>query len=114
MTPNRKSLKFAPNLVPLVLSGEKDCTWRLWDDKDLKVGDEVDLIARPELKVFAKAKITSVSSKTMGKLTAEDKKGHEPFKNVEEMYDTYSDYYQREVGPDSPVTVCRFRLIERN
>ena len=38
-----KVLKFREYLVPLVLSGEKDSTWRLFDDKDLSVGDEIEL-----------------------------------------------------------------------
>ena len=29
-----KILKFAPKLVPLVLSGEKTSTWRMFDEKD--------------------------------------------------------------------------------
>lgn len=111
MPTNSKTLKFAPDLVPLILNGEKDCTWRLWDDKDLKVGDEVDLIARPELTVFARAKITSVSNKTMAELTIEDKIGHESFVDDDEMYEVYASYYQRPVKPDSPVTVYRFELV---
>ena len=38
----RKSIKFRDNLAKLVLAGEKDLTWRLFDDKDFKEGDEVD------------------------------------------------------------------------
>jgi len=36
-----KTLKFANNLVSLILSGEKTATWRLFDDKDLTKGDKV-------------------------------------------------------------------------
>ncbi|NOY35708.1 MAG: ASCH domain-containing protein, partial [bacterium] len=48
----RKSLKFKEHLVPLVLSGEKISTWRLFDDKDLRVGDKVDLINSDTKEVF--------------------------------------------------------------
>ena len=34
-----KLVKFRDYLVPLVLSGEKDSTWRLFDDKGLSEGD---------------------------------------------------------------------------
>ena len=34
-----KTLKFASHLVQKILSGEKTSTWRLFDDKDLQVGD---------------------------------------------------------------------------
>lgn len=39
-----KTIKFRDYLVPLVLSGEKNSTWRLFDDKDIQVGDTVQLI----------------------------------------------------------------------
>ena len=29
-----KTFKFSAHLVPLILSGEKTCTWRLWDDEE--------------------------------------------------------------------------------
>jgi len=38
-----KTVKFRDYLVPLVLSGGKTSTWRLFDDKDLSVGDEIEL-----------------------------------------------------------------------
>ena len=44
-------------MVVKVLSGEKTTTWRLWDDKDLKTGDEVLFVYRPEKTSFAKAKL---------------------------------------------------------
>jgi hypothetical protein len=30
-----KTLKFYDNLIPLILSGEKTSTWRIFDDKNL-------------------------------------------------------------------------------
>ena len=45
-----------------------------------------------------------------GKLTPEDKNGHEPFASEKEMYDTYAGYYQQTVEPETVVKVIRFRL----
>ncbi len=36
-----KTLNFSDKLVPLVLSGAKTATWRLFDDKNLAIGDEL-------------------------------------------------------------------------
>lgn len=36
-----KTLKFAPHLVPLVLSVEKISIWRLFDEKNLTDGDKL-------------------------------------------------------------------------
>lgn len=96
MTTENKTLKFSPDLIPLILSGKKDSTWRLWDDKDLRGGDVITLIRRPELTPFAIAKVTSCIEKPLGELTKKDKKGHEPFTSDEEMYRRYSDYYKNQ------------------
>lgn len=107
-----ESLKFESGLADLVLSEQKNCTWRLWNDKQLTVGDEIKLIRRPEMAVFAHAIITALAEKTMGELTHEDKVGHEEFETDEEMYDTYSHYYNRPVNSESPVTIIHFQLTE--
>jgi hypothetical protein len=50
-----KTIKFRDYLVPLVLSGEKNCTWRLFDDKDIQRGDNVSLINWNTKEPFANA-----------------------------------------------------------
>lgn len=60
-----KTLKFDQSLVPLVLSGEKNSTWRLFDDKDLITGDDLILMNKQTGEEFAKAKIVWVSLKQL-------------------------------------------------
>ena len=108
-----KQIKFAPELVKLIKVGEKTSTWRLFDDKDLKEGDVVDFVARPELTVFAQAKLTKVIKKKLGKLTEKDKEGHEKFASDEEMYKTYEGFYNQPVGPNSPVKLIWFEIVKR-
>ena len=69
-----KVLKFRDNLVPLVLSGEKNSTWRLFDDKDLTVGDDIELQVFVTNNKFAEAKIVEVIEKRFGDLSDDDKK----------------------------------------
>lgn len=108
---SNKTMKFAPDLVPLVISSEKTSTWRLFDDKDLKEGDIVDFIRRPELTKFATAKLTSVIEKPLGKLTQKDKEGHEKFASDEEMYKTYEGYYNQPVSPETTIKLIRFKIL---
>jgi hypothetical protein len=108
-----KSLKFSPELVPLVKNGSKTTTWRLFDDKNLEVGEVVELIARPELTIFSQAKITEVITKKMGELNNGDKLGHESFCSDKEMYKTYSGYYKQMVDKNSPVTIYKFKLLNK-
>lgn len=39
-----KTLKFTPELCALIVTGQKKSTWRLFDDKNLQVGDELSFI----------------------------------------------------------------------
>lgn len=108
-----KLVKFRDYLVPLVLSGQKNSTWRLFDDKNLMVGDEIELREFGKESSFAKAKIIKMVEKPFGELTISDKEGHETFKNDEEMYKTYSGYYDTQVSPSTVVKIIWFELLER-
>jgi hypothetical protein len=110
-SPTVKALKFSPSLVPLILSGQKTTTWRLWDDKQLQPGDIVTFIRRPQLQPFVQAQIVSVTEKPFGQLDKDDKQGHEPFSSDQEMYTTFSNYYRQPVTPTTLVKVVKFKLI---
>jgi hypothetical protein len=108
-----KLVKFRDNLVPLVLSGEKTSTWRLFDDKHLSVDDEIELREFSKENSFAKAKIIKVIEKAFKDLSEDDKQGHEKFSSDKQMYETYTGYYNTKVGPDSIVKIIWFELLER-
>jgi hypothetical protein len=105
-----KTLKFRKYLSELILRGEKDSTWRLFDDKDLCKGDTVSFLIWETGEEFAKAVLLDVKEKTFGELTADDWEGHEKFSSEEEMYATYTKYYVRQVTKDSPVKIIKFAL----
>ena len=105
-----KTINFASNLVPLVLSGKKTSTWRLFDDKALVEGDEIQLREFGKESIFSNAKITRVVEKPFNELTIKDKEGNETFKNDEEMYKTFSGYYHTEVGPETNLKIIWFEL----
>ena len=105
-----KVLKFREHLAQLVLAGEKDLTWRLFDDKNISVGDHVDMINWNTGEKFGEADVVDVWEKPMGKLEEKDFDGHEKFTSQEEMYQTYKTYYGDRVGPDTIVKVIRFKL----
>lgn len=89
-----KTLKFTENLIPLILSGEKTFTWRIFDDKDLSLGDELSFINKATGGEFAKARIVSIYEKTLGQIDETDfDNGHERFESPEEMLASYRSYY---------------------
>ena len=113
MISTMKSLKFRNYLVPLVLSGENTSTWRLFDDKNLSAGDNVELKEFVTLKHFANARLTKVIENSFKDLTDEDRQGHEVFNSDAEMYENYKMYYKTDVGPDTLVKIIWFDLTEK-
>lgn len=94
--------------------GKKTSTWRLFDDKDLSVNDEVRLIdkvdpSRPETwKVMGMAHINTVIQKRLGDIEPADYEGHERFSSPKEMVETYQKYYGSDVNLDTIVKIIRF------
>lgn len=105
---DKKQIKFAAPLAALIQDGEKTCTWRLFDDKNLTLGDEVIFINSDTKTSFGSAVLTVVRTKLMKDVDAEDFDGHEPFSTEEEMYKVYRSYYGDRVGPDTEVKIIHF------
>lgn len=109
-----KQLGFIEELIPLVKSGEKTVTWRVNDDKNLSAGDTIEAVEAVTRKPFCKIELLSVRTTTFGKLSEDDWKGHEKFPTKQAMYDQYTKNYGFAIGPETPLKVIKFRLIERN
>ena len=103
-----KKLKFEPHLCEQILSGNKTSTWRLFDDKDLQVGDTLQLVNRETLEIIGTATITKLRIKALGTLTPEDWVGHEKYPNEEFMYATYRKYYGDRVDENTEVKIISF------
>ena len=106
-----KMLKFRKNLSELILSGNKTSTWRLFDDKDLSVGDQISFVVWETGEEFAHVELIFVKETTFGQLTNDDWEGHEKFKSDEDMYDIYEKYYNRPVDKNSPIKIIKFRFL---
>ncbi|MBN2016031.1 ASCH domain-containing protein [Candidatus Dojkabacteria bacterium] len=108
-----KTLKFYKNLCKLILKGEKNITWRLFDDKDLQVGDEVLFVVKETGREFVKARLVDIKEKTLGEIDDSDFDKHEKFSSEQEMYETYSKYYNCRVDENTPVKVIEFQVLEK-
>ncbi|MCR4333427.1 MAG: ASCH domain-containing protein [Patescibacteria group bacterium] len=108
-----KTLKFAPHLVEKILSGEKTATWRLFDDKDLKEGDELIFINKETGEQFGTATITSLKVTTLGTLTDEDRAGHEKYTSDDEIYASFRKYYGDKVDENSEVKILTFDFKDK-
>jgi len=107
-----KTLKFRQSLVKPILSGSKDSTWRLFDDKDLSPGDVISFLVWETKKEFAEAELLEVTEKRFSELTEKDREGHERFSSDKKMYEKYSEYYGRKVTKETPVKLIRFKILQ--
>lgn len=105
-----KTLKFKHNFVKEILEGRKTTTWRLFDDKDLQINDELELIDSGNRGSFGKAKIIYVVEKTIQDLTDEELKNHE-YENRDKMIESHRKYYGDKVNLDTVVKIITFKLI---
>lgn len=107
-----KTLKFRTELTDLITSGEKTATWRLFDDKNIQVGDMVDFLEFGTLKFIGTAKVVEVFIKKFKDLTSSDKVGHETYSSEEEMYLSFSNDYKTKVGPYTELKVIKYVMVE--
>ncbi len=106
-----KTLKFTEHLVPSILSGEKDSTWRINDDKDLQVGDKLTFINKQTGESFGTAEILSIREMNLGEVNDSDfDDGHKKFESLEKMYEAYRGYYGDSVGPESKLKIIKFKF----
>lgn len=109
-----KKLKFNHTQAELIRKGLKKSTWRLFDDKDLKVDDEVLLIDKidPEdpstWMAIGTAKIEQITEKRLGGLTEGDYKNHGQFSSRDEILNLYRQYYGPQVSMETPVKIITF------
>ena len=109
-----KTLKFDHDSSELILAGQKNSTWRLFDDKDLSVNDDLKIVDKvnPDdpatWKVIGTGKIREVVEKKLGDVTDQDMAGHEHYESKEQMLASYKQYYGNRVDYDDVVKIIYF------
>jgi ribonuclease HI len=112
-----KALKFDHDQAEAIVRGEKTSTWRLDDDKNLSVNDDVRLIdkvdpTRPETwRVFGTGRIERVIEKRLVDISADDMKGHQMFDSVQDMVAHYRDLYGNDVTEATPIKLIDFEFL---
>lgn len=105
-----KTLKFKNFKAQWILEGTKTATMRLFDDKDLKVGDELELVNGNNNQIFSRAIIAEIIYKTLGEVEDIDLDGHEKWNNKEEMLESLRVYYGDRINLGTEVKIVRFDL----
>ncbi len=111
-----KSLKLDHALAQLVLAGRKSSTWRVNDDKDLRVNDVVQLVDKVDAtdpaswRVIGEALITSVLEKQFVAVDQADMDEGEHYESLEKMLEVFRNYYGPQVNGETPVKIIRFKF----
>ncbi|OGZ95946.1 MAG: hypothetical protein A3I44_05180 [Candidatus Sungbacteria bacterium RIFCSPLOWO2_02_FULL_51_17] len=108
-----KTLKFIANLIPPILSRKKTSTWRLFDDKDLRVGDTLCFVEHETGREFATAKVISVREKPLGEINEQDAIGQEKFDSREKMLEAFRSHYGNAVTMGTIVKMVDFVLVSK-
>ncbi|MBI2065170.1 MAG: ASCH domain-containing protein [Candidatus Yanofskybacteria bacterium] len=109
-----KTLKFKDFKTKWIMDGSKTATMRLFDDKDLGVGDDLELVNSDNGSVFSRAVITEVINKELADVDDIDLDGHEKWNNKEEMLESLRKYYGDRVDLNTKVKIIKFKLINEN
>ena len=111
-----KTLKFKHELAELVREGKKTVTWRVNDEKNLSVDDDVWIIDKVDKKnpdtwqVIGTAKITEILAKHLAEIENDELGDDEEFATKEEMVETFRQYYGLDINEHTPVKIIHFRF----
>lgn len=107
-----KKLKFRSQHIPIILSQTATVTWRLFDDKQIKQGDELVLINSDTDRQFGKAQVLSVREKKLRAVEPKDLPTYEELYNKEKIIETCKLYYGDQVTPETPIKIIEFELVK--
>lgn len=109
-----KMLKLDHDLAQSIIAGTKRSTLRLFDDKDISVGDAIELVDKADpddqtsWRIIGVTKVEQVMEKFLGNMTDTDWEGHERYESDQEMYRKFQAFYGPSVGPETPVKIINF------
>jgi ribonuclease HI len=109
-----KKIKLEHRHAQSVLQGEEISTWRLFDDDNLSVNDEIELIDMVEVdrpdswRSIGRATITKIIEKRLGDVQKRDMVGPRPFRGPEAMLEALKEVYGRPVTLATPVKIIFF------
>ncbi len=104
-----KNLKFRNKFIKDILDGKKIDTWRLFDEKNLQIGDELKLLDYDTKEIFAKAIISKIQEKKIKDLTEKELKDH-GYESKKYMQEEHKKYYGDNVTSDTLVKIINFKL----
>src|SRR3990167_2263342 len=106
-----KTLKFKHEFAKEILDGRKTTTWWLFDDKDLTIGDKLELVDRDSKEKFGEAIITDIKEKKIKDLTEEELKNH-GYADRQDMINSHKEYYDDRVNLETELKMLTFDILK--
>jgi ribonuclease HI len=109
-----KTLKLDHHLAKSVLKGDKTSTWRINDDKDISVNDDIELIDKVDplqpstWRVIGLAHVNEVIAKRLADITESDFENSHEYMSTEDLVHSYRRYYGEGVNERTPVKIIKF------
>ncbi|GAC1387736.1 MAG: hypothetical protein NVS1B7_2870 [Candidatus Saccharimonadales bacterium] len=103
-----KALKFNANAIPFIITGTKRTTWRLLDDKNLSVDDEVEFINSATGEAFGLARLTQITIKRLADVDLVSDETEEAYSTLEQMIQSFRHYYGSSISLGSHIKIIQF------
>ena len=109
-----KYVKVSHKVAKLILSGQKNSTWRINDEKNISVDDEISIIDKVDPKVSSSwqiigtGRVNQVIQKRLDDLQNNDLGPGEEFESKQQMIKTFRNYYGGDVDEQTPVKIISF------
>ncbi len=109
-----KQLKFEHQQALDIRSGRKSATFRFFDDKNIRVGDSLEIIDKVESdnpaswQKIGTIRVTEVLEKLVQDIYAGDWAGTETYSNLEDFLQTMRDLYKQPIELQTPLKIIRF------
>lgn len=110
-----KQLKFSHQYAQAIVRGEKTSTFRVNDDKDIVVGDRVQLVDKVDTDhprtwlIPGELVVTAVEDCLLRDLSRAQKMRAESFDNLEEMIHTFRRFYGEHIDEATLVKIITFQ-----
>ena len=108
-----KTLKFIPSQIEPILNGLYNTTWRLADEKNIQVDDEIQFINSENGNVFTQIIVDKVTTKRIEDISSYDIQGHESYGSIEDIIAVFKKYYGPDITTKSLVKIIKYHLKDQ-
>lgn len=108
-----KTLKLDHDLATAVRAGTKRTTWRVFDEKNISVNDQIELVDKVDpsdmatWQIMGTAIVDQVLEKRMEAITSAEMAEH-GYNSYDELYASFTNYYGDSIGPQTAIKIISF------